>query len=235
MSEETNAEIGFGLLIKMKTSASPVTFTTLGQMKDVTPSGFSVDMVDATHNESPDTEEEVVAGIVRTGETSFQIHYDPVSATMALLEGAKRVKKTFREVWPDGRYVEYDGYIQSVEPEAPTEDKSVAAVTLKRSGTLTANAAAAPSNLTLPAISGLLEVGEVLTAYEGVWANEPTSFTYQWYAASASPPAAIAGATSRTYTLQAGDETDHISVQVTAVNSAGSAAATSPATDTIAA
>lgn len=221
----TNAEIGFGLLMKMLTSTSPDVYTTLGQMKDITPSGFSVDMVDATHNESPDTTEEVIPGIVRTGETSFQIHYDPTSSTMALLEAAKRVKKTFREVWPDGRYVQYDGYIISVEPEAPTEDKSVASVTIKRTGSANAEAASAPTNSILPAISGALTEGATLTAYEGVWANEPTSFTYQWKNAGSN----ISGATSKTYVIVAGDSGDAITVAVTATNSAGSNSATSAA------
>jgi hypothetical protein len=221
----TNAEIGYGIVLKMLTATGPDVYTTLGQMRDITPSGFSVDMVDATHNESPDVEEEVIPGIIRTGETAFQIHYDPVSATWALIEGAKRVKKTFREVWPDGRYVQYDGYFVSAEPEAPTEDKAVASITIKRTGPLTAEAASTPSNLVLPAISGVLDDAQVLTAFEGVWANEPTSFTYQWENAGV----AINGATGKTYTTVSGDSGDSITVVVTAINSAGSASAESAA------
>jgi hypothetical protein len=222
---ETEAEIGYGILLKMLTSTGPDVYTTLGQMRDITPSGFSVDMVDATHNESPDATEEVVAGLIRTGETSFQMHYDPTSATWALIEAALRVKKTFREVWPDGRYVQYDGYFTNGEPDTPTEDKAVASITLKRSGPLDPRAASAPTNSILPAISGALTEGSVLTAYEGVWANEPTSFTYQWKNAGVN----INGATSKTYTIVAGDTGDAITVAVTGVNSAGSATATSAA------
>ncbi len=221
---ETNAELGYGILFKMLTSTGPDVYTTLGQMRDITPSGFSVDMVDATHNESPDATEEVIAGIIRTGETAFQIHYDPTSATQALIEAALRTKKTFREVWPDGRYVQYDGYFTNGEPDAPTEDKAVMAVTVKRSGPLDPHAASAPTNSVLPAISGLLTLAATLTAYEGVWANEPTSFTYVWKNAGV----AINGATNKTYAIQAGDSGDLITVTVTATNSAGSASATSP-------
>jgi hypothetical protein len=221
----TNAKLGYGLLIKMLTSTGPDVYTTLGQMRDIKPSGASVDMVDATHNESDSATEEVIPGLIRTGDTSFSIHYDPTSATMALITGALRTKKTFREVYPDGRYVQYDGYFTSVEPDAPTEDKMVAAVTLKRSGPATPNAASAPTNSVLPAISGLLDEDDVLTAYEGVWANEPTSFTYQWKNAGVN----INGATSKTYAIQASDAGDAITVAVTATNSAGSATATSAA------
>lgn len=222
----TAAEIGYGILLKMLTSTGPDVYTTLGNQRDITPpDGFNVDMVDATHNASPDTTEEVIPGIVRTPEISFEIEYNPVSATVTLIQAAKRVLKTFRSVWPNGDYVQFQGYITNFEPEAPTEEKQKAAITIKRSGTGTAEAASAPTNSVLPAISGVLAVGEVLTAYPGVWANEPTSFTYAWE--NAGTP--ISGATAATYTLVAGDSGDSITVVVTGVNSAGSASAESAA------
>jgi hypothetical protein len=227
----TEAEIGYGVLLKMLTSASPVTYTTLGRQRDVMPpDGFAVDLVDATHNESPETTEEVIPGIIRTKSITLEIEYKPLNAAVQLIQAAKRQLKTFRSVWPDGRYIQWDGYIEDFESEAPTEDKQIATLTIKRSGPATPNAASAPSNLTLPAISGVAQAGATLTAFEGVWANEPTSFTYQWYTASASPPAAIAGATSRTYVPVAGNVGNALSVVVTGVNSAGSAAATSAQT-----
>ncbi len=222
----TAAEIGYGVLLKMLTSTGPDVYTILGNQRDVTPPGLSVDMVDATHNASPDTTEEVIPGIVRTGDISFQLEYNPVGATTALIEGAVRVLKTFRSVWPDGRYIQFQGYFTEFAPEAPTEDKQMAAVTIKRSGSYTAVAATAPSNTLAPAISAAaLTTGSELTALEGVWDDEPTSFTYQWKNAGTN----ISGATARTYTLLAGDAGDAITVAVTGVNSAGSATATSAA------
>lgn len=220
----TAAEIGYGLLLKMRTSTGPDVYTTLGKQRDVTPPGFSVDMVDATHNESPGTIEEVIAGLIRTSDISFQIEYNPVSATTALIEGAARVLKTFRTVWPDGRYVTLSGYVTEFAPEAPTEDKQVASVTIKRTGAYVVTNATLPSNTVLPAISGVLSVGSVLTAYEGVWADEPTSFTYVWKKGGV----VKAGETGKTYTVVSGDSpAGSITVSVTGVNSAGSATATS--------
>jgi hypothetical protein len=92
-------------------------------------------------------------------------------------------------------------------------------------------AGAAPVNSVLPAISGLLEVGETLTVYPGVWTGGVDSYTYVWK----NEGVAIGGATAATYVLQAGDTGDNITVTVTATNAAGSTAATSPATDVIAA
>lgn len=224
----TGAELGYGMLLKMLTSTGPDVYTTLGKQRDVLPSdGFSVDMVDATHNESDNATEEVIPGIVRTKDVTLSIEYNMNSATVQLIQAAKRVLKTFRTVHPTGKYIQWQGYVTDFEAEAPTEDKQMATLSIKRSGVATAYAVAAPSNSVLPAISGLLSVAAVLTAYEGVWANEPTSFTYQWE--NAGTP--ISGATSRTYTVQAGDTGDLITVVVTAINAHSSVTAESAAVE----
>jgi hypothetical protein len=228
----TEAEIGYGVLLKMLTSTGPDVFTTLGRQRDVLPpDGFSVDLVDATHNESTDVTEEVIPGIIRTKSITIEIEYKPLNAAVQLIQAAKRVLKTFRSVWPDGRYIQWQGYIEDFEPEAPTEDKQIATLTIKRSGTATPNAASAPTNSVLPAIAGTVQVGQTLTVWPGVWANEPTSFTYAWK----NEGVAIDGATASTYTLVVGDQGDNITVTVTATNSAGSANATSAETIAVAA
>lgn len=222
----TGAEIGYGMLLKMLTATGPDVYTTLGKQRDVMPpDGFSVDLVDATHNESDNATEEVIPGIVRTKSVTVEIEYNMNDATQQLIQAAKRLKKTFRVVHPTGKYIQFDGYIEDFEAEAPTEDKQVATLTIKRSGPATANAVAAPENLVLPAISGVLDDEEVLTAFEGVWANEPTSFTYQWE--NAGTP--INGATSKTYTTVSGDSGDSITVVVTATNAHSSVSAESAA------
>lgn len=38
-----------------------------------------------------------------------------------------------------------------------------------------------PVNLTLPQIDGVVSVGNTVTALTGLWANDPESYTYQWY------------------------------------------------------
>jgi hypothetical protein len=92
-------------------------------------------------------------------------------------------------------------------------------------------AGAAPSNAAAPTISGTTTVGDVLTASNGTWTNSPTSYTYQWNRSGA----AISGATAITYTLQAADASDTITVTVTATNTTGSTAAISAATAAISA
>lgn len=85
-------------------------------------------------------------------------------------------------------------------------------------------ALSAPANLQLPAISGVAQVGETLTALEGVWSNNPTSYQYQWVNDDSGD---LVGAINKTYTPQVSDEGDAISVKVTAINAAGNATAES--------
>lgn len=81
---------------------------------------------------------------------------------------------------------------------------------------------AAPVNTVLPAISGTVATGEVLTAYPGTWTNSPT-LTYQWQADDAGNGtfADISGATSQTFTAVVGNEGDALRVKVTGVNGEG--------------
>jgi hypothetical protein len=84
-----------------------------------------------------------------------------------------------------------------------------------------------PANVTRPSITGAtLVVGSTLTAQEGTWSNDPTSYTYQWQrdAAGNGTFVNIAAATGKTYVLAAGDLNNAVRVQVTAINAAGSSA-----------
>ena len=83
----------------------------------------------------------------------------------------------------------------------------------------------APANTSAPAISGQPYVGKTLTASHGGWANSPTAYAYQWARCDTAGNncAAIAGATSQTYTLASADNDNTLEVWVTATNSAGTA------------
>ena len=104
-----------------------------------------------------------------------------------------------------------------------------------------ARSEAAPVNTAEPQISGLAVVGQTLTGTTGTWANDPTSFAFQWLdcpqsggAGDGSNCASIPFATSSTYTLSSSDAGFRIRVRVTASNSDGSASAASNATDIVA-
>jgi hypothetical protein len=97
--------------------------------------------------------------------------------------------------------------------------------------------AAAPTNTSLPTISGTATQGRTLTASPGSWSGTtPISYAYQWLRCDSSGAncAAISGATSQSYLLVSADVGRTMRVKVTASNSAGSASAQSAPTALVA-
>ena len=93
----------------------------------------------------------------------------------------------------------------------------------------------APSNRSLPRITGIAKVADMLTASSGGWTNNPTSYNYQWQRCDATGANCVAmpGAFSATYVLEAVDGGSTIRVVVVASNPAGSATASSLQTATV--
>jgi hypothetical protein len=89
--------------------------------------------------------------------------------------------------------------------------------------------AAAPQSTSPPTIEGKFQVGETLTASNGLWSNNPTSFTYQWQRCSSSGSncADIDNAAQKTYKLVSADVDHTIRVLVTAANADGKTTANS--------
>ena len=81
----------------------------------------------------------------------------------------------------------------------------------------------APVETSAPRITGTASAGSTLTCSSGAWTNDPTRFTYQWYA----DDTPIQGATADTYTVQPADEQLTLTCSVTAYNGnlAGASAA----------
>ena len=84
----------------------------------------------------------------------------------------------------------------------------------------------APVNIDIPAVTGVGAVGEVLTCTTGNWANEPTSYSYEWTSKHLSTLEEIKiGADENTYTVTEADTGKAIICTVTATNAAGSTVA----------
>jgi hypothetical protein len=225
----TTAGIGFGSQFKVKIAG---VYTYIGEQFNVTPPGVAVDSIDASHELSPDAHREFIPGLADAGEVSGELHYSPTGTAEEQLYDMLRTVQECRNVFPSGAYVDYNAFITGMEPETPLDDKMVMSITWKVTGQPVRHAASAPTNSVKPSIGGTPQVGVTLTAFEGVWANEPTSFTYAWE----NDGTPIGGATSKTYVPVIGDIGDTLTVVVTATNSAGSASAESAgAIDVIAA
>jgi len=91
---------------------------------------------------------------------------------------------------------------------------------------------AVPTNTTPPSISGTAQSGHTVTASNGAWTSNPTSYGYQWQRCDSTGANCVnlAGATSQSYAVQGADVGDTLRVVVTATNAGGSGSATSAPT-----
>lgn len=141
----------FGTILRMgrgDVDPGPETFDAIAGITEIGGPGFSRDIVDATAHDSPGAFEEVVRTIIRTGELSVTINYnpnhathsgDPTPATGGLGLLAKLVSgdlTNFQMEFPTDPAVEWDfeGYVTGFEPGAPYDDLLSADVTIKLSG-----------------------------------------------------------------------------------------------------
>jgi hypothetical protein len=89
----------------------------------------------------------------------------------------------------------------------------------------------APTNNTLPLVTGTPTVGQTLNSTTGTWSGYPApAYSYQWIRGVATN----VGTNSSSYTLVDADYNNTIKCTVTATNGAGSASATSAATAAVA-
>ena len=96
-------------------------------------------------------------------------------------------------------------------------------------------AALVPSSTAVPTISGTAAQGQTLTAANGTWTNNPTTYGVQWQRCDTGGAncADISGATASTYAVTSADAGSTLRVTVTAKNRFGSASATSAQTATV--
>jgi GH25 family lysozyme M1 (1,4-beta-N-acetylmuramidase) len=122
------------------------------------------------------------------------------------------------------------GKTLTVAVTASTKAGTAAATSAPTASVAAANGVAVPVALAAPQLTGTLQAGQTLTASTGTWSGNPTVYAYLWRRCDATGAACttIANATTGAYTLTPGDIGSTLSVEVTATNSAGPQAATSP-------
>jgi len=98
------------------------------------------------------------------------------------------------------------------------------------------DAALAPELFSKPTVSGLPQVGEVLTASPGAWSDKAAKTTFQWQRCDASGASCtdISGATAGTYTVVDADVGSTLRVEVTAANRFGATKGDSAVTTVVA-
>jgi len=122
-----------------------VVVTTVAQVTSVTGPSLSMDTADVTTHDSPNAWEETVGTILRSGEVTFDIVYDPADNTHdgtdtgGLVYRLKnKVRTAFSIVFPDTAPStwSFDGDVTGFEPTEPVDGALTASVTVKPSGSL---------------------------------------------------------------------------------------------------
>jgi len=116
--------------------------TAIIQVVSISGPGLAVDTVDVTSHDSPGAWEEVVAAILRSGEVTLEIAYDPNHATHRNAAGGLlsdlrlRVPQLYAITFPSSPVVnwEFSALVVGFEPSSPHDGALTASVTLKPTG-----------------------------------------------------------------------------------------------------
>lgn len=133
---ETEAMIGYGSKFAVGDGADPEVFTDIAEVYDITPPSDTMDVIDATHMQSPDATREFILGLRDPGECSFEMNFIPGgSGDTAIQEWrTARERRTCRITFPNSVTWTFSGLLTGYEPAAPTDDKMTATVTIKVTG-----------------------------------------------------------------------------------------------------
>lgn len=116
--------------------------TAIVQVREISGPGLSLDTEDVTAHDSTGGWEEVVGTILRSGEVTLEIVYDPAAATHKNAAGGLiadlvgRASTTYSLVFPDAASTtwSFTAFVTGFEPSAPHDGALTASVTLKLTG-----------------------------------------------------------------------------------------------------
>lgn len=114
-------------------------FTPIAQVSSISGLTLSVDTEDVTCHDSPGGWEESIPTILRSGEISLEIVYDPNEDThdnsLGLLKRIEnKIKTNFKIVFPGSVVWEFSGYVTGFEPSMPHDGLLGASVSIKADG-----------------------------------------------------------------------------------------------------
>ena len=129
----------FGTTLYRGTSGGGTAYV---NVMDISGPGLSADTEDVTSHDSTGAWEEVIVTILRSGEVTFDIAYDPANATHKNAAGGliadfvSRASTTFTLVFPDTGATEwaFTAFVTGFEPTAPVGGSLTASVTMKLTG-----------------------------------------------------------------------------------------------------
>lgn len=136
----SEAMSGYGTIFEVRDGPDTSdAFTELAEVTSITPPSASVDVIDVTHTQSPDSQREFVQGLTDPGECSLGLNFVPNSATTAFILAwrTSRERRDCRITFPDNTTWTFSGFVSGFEPDAPFDDKMSAALTIKVTGPTT--------------------------------------------------------------------------------------------------
>jgi len=116
--------------------------TAIAAISNISGPGLSLDTEDVTSHDSTGGWEEVVGTILRSGEVSIDIVYDPNAATHKNAAGGlladlvSRTAQTYAITWPSSAAVSwtFSAYVTGFEPSASVDGALTATATFKITG-----------------------------------------------------------------------------------------------------
>lgn len=137
----TNAMIGYGTLLQRGDGATPENFTTVGEVLSITGPNLALNIVDATHMESPGATQEFIPGLIDPGTITMNLAFVPSNTTQSNLvtDLKNRTKRNFQIVFPDTGTTTWSfaGYVTGWAVTAPINDRLTADVTVKVTSVIT--------------------------------------------------------------------------------------------------
>lgn len=137
----------FGAILKGDALAGDLagTYRTVANIRAIKGPGLSLDIVDVTTHDSTGAWEENLATILRTGEVTIDLVYDPSAVTIKYVNGllGKMVAKTlegFKILFNDDTVEgsrstwSFNAWITGFEPDMPVDGALTASMKLKISG-----------------------------------------------------------------------------------------------------
>jgi len=116
-----------------------VDYSTVAYVTSITPGSFEADTEDVTTHDSTGAWEEVVVTLLRTGEVTLEVVFDPADDTHDFTAGmGLRLKnKTigfYKVVFPGAVEWTFSAFVTGFESDAPVDGALTAAITLKITG-----------------------------------------------------------------------------------------------------
>jgi predicted secreted protein len=132
---------GFGSKLRRGGTAG----TAVANVTSIRGPGLRVDTADVSAHDSPSAFEEAVAGIIRSGEVTLDINFEPDDVTHDETSGglASDLKARTSQSWAieyptsPATFITFTAFVTGLEPAAPFDDKISATVTLKPTGVVT--------------------------------------------------------------------------------------------------